>query len=146
MCSVQTVTLYIHLPLSISYARHTWASITKTRAPQWPNNTSESNAGSKKSICPGKSQIYQKQRIGLLVICMQFSGLSISWLIIQDPIQVLNFMQCSCVYFHEVNVTLQSNLISPGTVQMSYLIYLSGKLRVLHICIKCLCTMEKLEI
>jgi len=55
-------------------------------------------------------------------------------------------MQCTCVYFHEVNVTLQSNLISPGTVQMSYLIYLSGKLRVLHICIKCLCTMEKLEI
>lgn len=48
--------------------QHTWASITKTRAPQWPNNTSESNAGSKKSICPGKSQIYQKREYGQIAI------------------------------------------------------------------------------
>ena len=36
---------------------HTCASMTKTSAPQCPNSTSESKAGSKKSIWPGKSHI-----------------------------------------------------------------------------------------
>ena len=37
--------------------------MTKTRAPQLPNINSESKAGSKKSICPGKSQIYKKTKM-----------------------------------------------------------------------------------
>ena len=36
----------------------TWASMTKMRAPQPPNMWSESKAGSRKSIWPGKSHIY----------------------------------------------------------------------------------------
>lgn len=38
--------------------RFTCASMTKISAPQAPNIMSESNAGSKKSICPGKSHIW----------------------------------------------------------------------------------------
>ena len=37
--------------------------MTNTRAPQFPKITSESKAGSKKSICPGKSQIYNTANI-----------------------------------------------------------------------------------
>ena len=39
-------------------AKRTWASMTKTMAPQPPKIMSESNAGSKKSIWPGKSQTW----------------------------------------------------------------------------------------
>ena len=39
------------------YQAQTWASMTNIKAPQPPNIQSESKVGSKKSMCPGRSQI-----------------------------------------------------------------------------------------
>ena len=55
------LTLWALVTVRLSFERasskSSCASITNTRAPHDPKMTSESKAGSKKSICPGKSQI-----------------------------------------------------------------------------------------
>ena len=57
VCVSQTVCA-VYREAAVVAAAVTWASMTKMRAPQPPNMWSESKAGSRKSIWPGKSHIY----------------------------------------------------------------------------------------
>lgn len=112
MCSVETVTLYIHLPLSISYACKAYLSIynkdqssTVTKQHFWIKSWIKKIDLSRKVPNLTKTE----KRIISNMHVIKYS----KYILINNTrphIHVLNFMQCTCVYFRDLTFTKQFNL------------------------------------